>query len=91
MSDGWVTLPAMLVHPTARFTRVLTPAAAETIRARDGSELSRKGPSVLSAGTRALFIELRRDGFWGDLAEIEPLDGPHEGERLLLLAEHLEL
>jgi len=24
-------------------------------------------------------------------AEIEPLDGPHEGERLLLPAEHLEL
>jgi len=81
----------MLVHPTARFTRVLTPAAAETIRARDGSEASRKRPSVLSAGTRALFIELRRDGFWGELAEIEPLDGPHEGERLLLLAEHLDL
>ena len=84
--------PSSLVHPAARLTRVITAAAAETIRARDGSTLARRaGPPVLSAGTRALFIELRTGGFWGDLAEIEPLDGPHEGERLLLLAEHLDL
>jgi len=84
--------PSSLVHPAARLTRVITAAAAETIRARDGSTLARRaGPPVLSAGTRALFIELRTGGFWGDLAEIEPLDGPHEGERLLLLVEHLDL
>lgn len=74
-----------LVHPTARLTRVLTASAGETIRARDGSAVSRR-PSVLAQGTRALLIEVL-----DQLAEIEPLDGPHEGERLLLYAEHLDV
>ncbi len=75
-----------LVHPNALLTRVVTAAAAETIRCRDGLPVSRRRPSLLSAGTRALLIE-----YVGHLAEIEPLDGPHEGERLLMLAEHLDL
>lgn len=74
-----------LVHPTARLTRVITASAGETIRTRDGSAGSRRA-SVLSPGTRALLIEIV-DQF----AEIEPLDGPHEGERLRLLAEHLDV
>ncbi len=76
-----------LVHPNARLTRVVTAAAGETIRCREGNPISRRArPSMLSAGTRALLIE-----YWGTLAEIEPLDGPHEGERLLLHADHLDL
>jgi hypothetical protein len=41
---------------------------------------------VLSPGTRALLIEIL-----DQVAEIQPLDGPHEGERLLLLAENLDV
>jgi len=78
---------ASLVHPTARLTRVVTASAGETIRCREGNPISnRPRPSMLSAGTRALLIE-----YVGHMAEIEPLDGPHEGERLLLLAEHLDV
>jgi hypothetical protein len=77
----------MLVHPNARLTRVVTASAGETIRGRDGLPIARPArPSLLSAGTRALLIELV-----GDLVEIEPLDGPHEGERLLMHPEHLDL
>jgi hypothetical protein len=76
---------SVLVHPNARLTRVLTATAGETIRDRDGSTVSRR-PSVLSPGTRALLIER-----FDQLAEIEPLDGPHEGERLLLFAENLDV
>jgi hypothetical protein len=77
----------MLVHPNARLTRVVNASAGETIRGRDGEPITRRRrPSMLSAGTRALLIEVV-----GNLVEIEPLDGPHEGERLLLLPEHLEL
>jgi hypothetical protein len=77
----------MLVHPNARLTRVMTASAGETIRSRDGAPITRRArPSMLSAGTRALLIETV-----GHLVEIEPLDGPHEGERLLMLAEHLDL
>jgi len=79
---------ASLVHPTARLTRVVTASAGETIRGRDGAPVARaRRPSLISAGTRALLIEYRLE----HLAEIEPLDGPHEGERLLLLAEHLDV
>jgi hypothetical protein len=76
---------SVLVHPNARLTRVLTATAGDTIRTRDGTAVARR-TSVLSPGTRALLIELV-----DQLAEIEPLDGPHEGERLLLLAERLDL
>jgi hypothetical protein len=76
---------SVLVHPNARLTRVLTASAGETIRNRDGSAVTRR-PSVLSPGTRALLIEIL-----DQVAEIQPLDGPHEGERLLLLAENLDV
>ena len=77
----------MLVHPNARLTRVVNASAGETIRDREGTPIGKRArPSMLSAGTRALLIE-----HVGHLVEIEPLDGPHEGERLLLLPEHVEL
>ena len=82
-----MTLAAMLVHPDARLTRVVNASAGETIRSRDGHPIAKRArPSLLSAGTRALLIAQV-----GHLVEIEPLDGPHEGERLLLLPEHLDL
>lgn len=76
---------SVLVHPNARLTRVLSATAGDTIRTRDGSAVTRR-TSVLSPGTRALLIELV-----DQVAEIQPLDGPHEGERLLLLAENLDV
>jgi hypothetical protein len=80
----------MLVHPNARLTRVVTASAGETIRDREGSSCKRARPSMLSAGTRALLIDQAGEHV-GHLVEIEPLDGPHEGERLLLHAENLDV
>ena len=87
LSEGPTRLARMLVHPDARLTRVVTATAGDTIRDREGVRVAKRGrPSLISAGTRALLIE-----HVGHLVEIEPLDGPHEGERLLMLAEHLDL
>ncbi len=64
---------------------MLTASAAEMIRTRDG-ERPRARPFLLSAGTRLLLI-----AWHGEIAEVEPIDGPHEGERLLVFPEHLDL
>ncbi len=70
------------VDPAARVTRLVHASAAERVDAPDRR-------FVLSAGTRLLLIGPRPDPLHGELAEVEPLDGPHEGERLLVFPENV--
>ena len=70
------------VDLAARVTRLAHPSAAERVDAPDRR-------CILSAGTRLLLIAMRPDSLHGELAEVEPLDGPHEGERLLVFPENV--